>query len=184
MSCVRSPFHSPQLFSGASLFQPWVTQVLYICETLQRHDCPQPKALPFVSVGVTLSLSPIRVPVKRSRSVWSRDGELVVWLCYWWHISHVCCESCSFRNKQTNKHTKINPISHKYKNCNESTAMTTANAEKKKKNVTWRRHVRMVWGALCDRSISYADIVPVSSFDSTLHVSSGLQDVHRRAVQG
>lgn len=54
----------------------------------------------------------------------------------------------------------------------------------KKKSVTWRRHVRMVWGALCDRSISYADIVLVSSFDSTLHVSSGLQDVHRRAVQG
>lgn len=127
--------HSSQLFSGASLCQPWVTQALYICKTLQSHDCPQPKALPFVSVGVTLSLSPIRVPVKRSMSVWSRDGDLVAWLCYWWHISHVCCESCPFRNKQTNKHTKIKPISHKYKNCNESTAMRTANAQKKKRHM-------------------------------------------------
>lgn len=56
---------------------------------------------------------------------------------------------------------------------------------KKKKILclTWRRHDRAVWRVLCDGAISYADPVPGVSFDSTLHVSSGLPDVHTRAVQ-
>lgn len=45
-------------------------------------------------------------------------------------------------------------------------------------------HDRTMRQALCERIISYADTVSMSSFDSTLHVSSGLQDVHTRAVQG
>lgn len=118
--------HSSQLFSGASLGQPWVTQALHVCEPLQSHDCPQPQALPFVSVGATLFLCAIRVPMKRSMSVWSRDGNLVVWLCYWWHISHVCCESWPFTNKQTSTQ-KLTPSV-----INIKTAMRTANAGKKK----------------------------------------------------
>lgn len=151
--------HSSQLFSGASLGQPWVTQALHVCEALQSHDRPQPQALPFVPVGATLSLCAIRVPMKRSMSAWSRDGNRVVWLCYWWRIWHVCCESWPFTNKQTSTQ-KLTPSV-----INIKTAMRTANAGEKK-SVTWRRRVRMVRGALCDRSISYADIVEFFWFNT------------------
>lgn len=49
------------------------------------------------------------------------------------------------------------------------------------------RHMEMqcsvITGALCDRIISYADVVPLISFDLALHVSCGLDYVHTRAVQ-
>lgn len=49
------------------------------------------------------------------------------------------------------------------------------------------RHMEMqcsvITGALCGFTISYANVVPLISFDSVLHVSSRLDYVHMRAVQ-
>ena len=38
----------------------------------------------------------------------------------------------------------------------------------------------VITGALCDRNISNANAVPLISFDSALHVSCGLHNVHMR----
>lgn len=41
----------------------------------------------------------------------------------------------------------------------------------------------VVTGALCDWSSSYANALPLISFDSALHISCGLDYVHTRTVQ-
>lgn len=70
--------------------------------------------------------------------------------------------------------------------CSESPAVSSANPEMASQATTLR-HMEMqrsvITGALCDWTISYADVVPLISFDSALHVSCGLDYVHTRAVQ-
>lgn len=157
------------------------------CETLESQELShQPQAFQSVSVGIPLSFSPPTSLL--SEFQWNEgclcDSKMKILLSgfvtddisHMFAVNHVHSETNKTKQKTLeviNIKTVVNHLQWEYRK-----------KKKKKLCVTWRRHDKTVRWALYDRTISYADTVPVSSFDSTLHISSGLHDVHTRAVQG
>lgn len=192
--CQMPLWHSSQLFPRASVSavgDAGFTSQSF-CETLESQELShQPQALQSVPVGIPLPFSAptsllSEFQVKRSVSLWSKHEDLVVWP-YWWHIFHGWCESCPFRNNQTKTTQEVINIKTTMNHLQWWVQMLGGGKNPKKTKTL--RHMASPWQnsaarALCGRTISYADTVAVSSFDSTLHVSSGLHDVHPRAVQG